>query len=400
MLAYIQDRDEKKCCGCRACEQICPKRAISMHKNAEGFLYPVLDEVSCIKCGLCENVCPMMNRPEGERIRAVYAVQHKKEDILKASSSGGVFRLLADEVIQDGGYVVGCVWNDEYQPVLRIAHSLEELSPMQGSKYVSSDTNTVFSQVKQLLEANESVLFTGTPCQCAGLIRFLRKPYDKLLTADFLCHGIPSQIVFASYLDHIRARRRIPKITSFQFRDKSKRGWGHVSSYTWEKGGKTHKKYMVGMTDPYDYGFLNGYFNRYSCYECPFRGDMHFTDFTFCDYWGVERYHQMDSEKGVSAISLNSEKAIQYSQRLRKNAVWIETAAEQVAVDNPALLHDHAENVPTLRAKIYGEIKNNGWASVERKYLHARNRLVKQIWYSLPISVTKGIKKIVKRGKM
>ena len=108
----------------------------------------------------------------------------------------------------------------------------------------------------------------------------------------------------------------------------------------------------------------------------------------------------MDSEKGVSAISLNSEKAIQYSQRLRKNAVWIETAAEQVAVDNPALLRDHAENIPALRGKIYGEIKSNGWTSVERKYLYARNRLVKQIWYSLPISVTKGIKKIVKRGRM
>jgi coenzyme F420-reducing hydrogenase beta subunit len=176
MLAYIQNREDKKCCGCRACEQICPKRAIPMQKNAEGFLYPVLDEATCIKCGLCENACPMMNRPAGERIRAVYAVQHKEEYILKDSSSGGVFRLLADEVIRDGGYVVGCVWNEEYQPVLRIAHSLEELTLMQGSKYVSSDTNTVFSQAKRLLDANESVLFTGTPCQCAGLIGFLHKP--------------------------------------------------------------------------------------------------------------------------------------------------------------------------------------------------------------------------------
>ena len=398
MLSYIQNKDEKQCCGCRACEQICSKRAISMQKNEEGFLYPVLDEAICINCGQCENVCPMMNRPYGERYRAVYAVQHKDEDILKDSSSGGVFRMLADEVIRDGGYVIGCAWDEEYRPVLRIAHSLDELAPMQGSKYVESDTNTVFSQVKRLLEANEIVLFTGTPCQCAGLINFLCKSYDKLLIADFLCHGVPSQALFAGYLDHIRTKRHASRITSYQFRDKSKRGWGLVSSYTWERGGKIHKNYAVGMTDSYEYGFLNGYFNRYSCYVCPFRGDKRFTDFTFCDYWGVERYHQMDLEKGVSAVTLNSNKAENYAKKLLQRGVWLETAAEYVAIDNPALLYNHAEEIPALRASIYGEIKRCGWRSIERKYLRSGDRVVKLIWYSLPISITKCIKKVVKKG--
>lgn len=421
MLTYFQNKDEKQCCGCRACEQTCPKQAISMQNNSEGFLYPVLNETACVNCGLCEKVCPIMNHPEGKPFKAVYAVQHKDEGILKYSSSGGVFRLIADEVICNGGYVVGCVWNKYYQPVLKIAHSLEELLPMQGSKYLSSDTNTVYSQVRKLLDEGKMVLFTGAPCQCAGVLKFLRKPYENLMTADFLCHGVPSQLAFDSYLDAIEKKHRINPsngdgamclpiekdrknsskvrgITSYKFRDKEKRGWGHVSTYTWIHGGKTRKHYAVAMTDPYDFGFLNGYFNRYNCYGCPFRGEKRFTDFTFCDYWGVAQYHEIATSKGVSAVSVNSEKGVAFAARLKDRALWIETDATHVAVDNPSLLHDHAESIPAIRASIYEEIKDGGWSSVERKYLHPRNRLIKLIWYGLPISVTDGIKKMARRG--
>lgn len=420
MLTYIQNKDEKLCCGCRACEQICPKQAISMQKNSEGFFYPVLNEAVCVNCGLCEKVCPMMNRPDGEPFKAVYAVQHNDEEILKDSSSGGVFRLLADEVIRNGGYVVGCVWNECYQPVLRIAHSLEELMPMQGSKYLSSDTNTVYAQVKKLLDEGKTVLFTGTPCQCAGILKFLRKPYENLLTADFLCHGVPSQLAFDSYLDAIEKRHRIRPtnaggalcpptekdrknsskvrgITSYKFRDKEKRGWGHVSTYTWTHGGKARKHYAVGMTDPYDFGFLNGYFNRYSCYTCPFRGGKRFTDFTFCDYWGIERYHDIDSHKGVSAVSINSERAESYIAGLKDKALWVATEAKNVAVDNPALLHIHEEHIPDLRFCIYDEIKTHGWPEVEKKYLICKNSIIKKVWYSVPCEYANLLKRILRK---
>ncbi len=417
MLDYLRTKDDVQCCGCRACEQVCPKGALTMQENSEGFLYPSLKETLCVNCGLCEKVCPVMNRPEGDGIQAVYAIQHKENEILKDSSSGGAFRLLADEMIRRGGYVVGCVWDESYRPVLRIAHSVEELHPMQGSKYLSSDTKNIYCDVKGLLESGKEVLFTGTPCQCAGILTYLRKPYENLLTADFICHGVPSQFIFDSYLDAVEKKSGISagrkktsdgvlctpthknrRITSYKFRDKERRGWGLVSTYTWMHGKKEKKYYAVGVTDPYNYGFLNGYFNRYICYPCPFRGTNRFTDFTFCDYWGIDAHHnELDANKGVSAIAINSEKGQRYYQVVEKGAISIATQAEWVAVQNPSLIQPEIETVPALRRTIYGEIDASGWKAVERKHLRCKGLAVKRMWYALPSGFTRMIRKILGR---
>ncbi len=199
MLIYLASKDESKCCGCGACREICPKNAISMQLNKEGFLYPRIDNSRCIDCKLCENVCPEMVDPAKVVPVDIYAVQIKNKDELFESSSGGVFRLVADSVIRQGGHVVGCVWNDRMEPVLTITDTLDGLRPMQGSKYLSSSTEHTYLQTKELLDNGKMVLFTGLPCQCAGLLNYLRKPYKNLLTMDFLCHGVPSQIVFDAY---------------------------------------------------------------------------------------------------------------------------------------------------------------------------------------------------------
>ncbi len=417
MLNYLKTKDDAQCCGCRACEQICPKSALSLQANSEGFLYPVLNEEQCVHCGLCEKVCPVMNRPDGDGIKETYAIQNKQEHILSMSSSGGAFRLLADEMIRRGGAVVGCVWDKQYRPVLRIAHSTEELVPMQGSKYLSSDTNSVYREVKALLDKGKEVLFTGTPCQCAGILTYLRKPYANLLTADFICHGVPSQLAFDSYLDAIEDRHGISAgtkkdadgalcppthtqrgITSYKFRDKERRGWGHVSTYTWTHGKKEKKHYAVGMTDPYDYGFLNGYFNRYICYECPFRGANRFTDFTFCDYWGIEAHHnEFDSSKGVSALTINTEMGSRYFEQVKEGAVTVATTPEWVATQNPSLIEHEKERVPALRRTIYREIADCGWKTVERMYLRCKGLTAKRVWYALPSEYTQIIKKILRK---
>ncbi len=416
MLNYLKTKDDAQCCGCRACEQICPKNALTMQKNGEGFLYPTLKDALCVNCGLCEKACPVMNRPEGDRIQAVYAIQHKDEKILNDSSSGGAFRLLADEMIRRGGSVVGCVWDERYQPTLRVAHSLDELPSMQGSKYLSSDTKAVFGEIKELLESGKEVLFTGTPCQCAGLLTYLRKPCEKLLTADFICHGVPSQFVFDCYLDAIESRHGISVgskkdanislsppthqyrgITSYKFRDKEKRGWGLVSAYTWLHKNKERKHFAVGMTDPYIYGFLNGYFNRYICYSCPFRGANRFTDFTFCDYWGFGAHHnELDANKGVSAIAINSEKGKQYYQFVKNKIFSVKTEAEWVAKRNPSLISPEQERIPLIRKGIYAEIKKIGWNTVAKKHLYCKRRALKQICYAMPNGFTKAIRSLLK----
>lgn len=396
MIRYALTKDESQCCGCHGCQQACPVGAISMAPNEEGFPYPVVDEARCIRCGLCSRVCPMEHRPEGEPVRAVYALQHRDETILKDSSSGGAFRLMADTVLRDGGCVVGCVWAEGNRPVLAAAENLDQLGPMQGSKYLFSDTRDTYPQVKRLLEQGRTVLFTGAPCQCAGLLTYLRKPYENLITADFLCHGMPSQQIFDAYISSLEARCGT-QVCDIRFRDKEARGWGMAFSFRYRKNGKEKKVCNIGWTDPYQYGFIRGYFNRYSCYACPFRGQPRFTDLTFCDYWGAERHHpEIPWEKGVSAVAVNSEKGDRLRQRLERDGIWVPSASAMAAEENPALLHEAKETIPPLRGSIYAMIRREGWENVARKHLRTPHLGLKKLWYRVPRDLAGKIKKILK----
>lgn len=390
MIEYINSKNQSRCCGCRACEQICSQSALTMKPNEEGFMYPELDTEKCIHCGLCDKVCPMMNRPEGESPKSIYAVQHNKEDVLKNSSSGGVFRLLADYVIKQGGCVVGCVWGEGNRPTLTIAETTDALKPMQGSKYLSSDTNTVYKQVKKLLEKGRLVLFTGAPCQCAGLLTYLRKPYENLYTSDFLCHGMPSQQIFDAYIGSIEKRRK-SKVSDIKFRDKSRRGWGLCFSYFCNG-----KKYTdVGKTNPYTFGFVSGYLNRYSCYSCTFTGEKRFTDFTFCDYWEYSGYGiDVDGNKGISAVSVNTERAVQLQRVLVDQAVWIPTKIDHVAVGNPSILHEEHGEAPEIRREIYCLVAQNGWEQVEKQHLRMKHYYLKKLWYMVPVDVVKKLRQL------
>ena len=401
MLLYIETKDESSCCGCRACEHKCPQNAITMVGNEEGFLYPVIDIKLCVNCGACDRVCPQMAPPKKEDPVSIYAVQHNDSAILSSSSSGGVFRLIADEVINQGGCVVGCVWDDDFHPVLKIADSLKELFPMQGSKYVSSDTLNVYEQVKSRLKDGQLVLFTGAPCQCAGLLNYLGKQYENLLTAEFLCHGMPSQLIFDTYISHLIKKYRIKNgkksIKNYRFRDKTKRGWGLVSSCTFEKGKRVKVKYTFESTDPYIYGFINGYFNRYSCYSCKYRGQKRFADFTFCDFWGVEKfYSEIDKTKGVSALSINTPKADSFKENIADKANLIKTDAAFVSKCNASLLEEGAEPIPKARLTIYSSIKEKGWQFVAENKLRPKHYFVKRAYYSLPIGIQKMIKRVLK----
>ena len=390
MLNYLATQDESKCCGCGACVEICPQKALSMKPNKEGFQYPALDVDRCVDCKLCEKVCPEMNPPQKAEPLDIYALQSKNAEELFESSSGGAFRLVADSVIQQGGAVVGCVWNEKMEPVLTIADSLDGLRPMQGSKYLSSSTEHTYSQTKKLLDAGRMVLFTGTPCQCAGLLNFLRKPYDNLLTMDFLCHGVPSQMAFDSYRKSLKSLAE-----DYRFRDKGKHGWGHTSSYLTKSGKK--RIYSEGSINSYDYGFLNGYLSRYSCYTCKFRGRIRATDYTACDFWGYQRfYDEIETYSGVSAFQVNTQKGKEFMTRFEQNARYHIAKREDVAVENPAILHSHEENVAELRKTIYQQIQTDGWADVEKKYLRCRHFYLKKLWYALPDGVTRKIKKMAK----
>lgn len=211
----INIEDKKECCGCSACVQRCPKQCIVMKEDEEGFLYPVVDKEVCIDCGLCEQVCPVLRQREEREPLEVYAAFNKNEEVRMQSSSGGIFTALAEPIIKEGGVVFGARFNEDWEVVHDYVETVEGLSAFRGSKYVQSRIGCTFSQAEQFLKQGRKVLFSGTPCQIAGLKLFLRKEYENLLSVDFICHGVPSPGVWRQYLNEFIVYQGNKKKISF-----------------------------------------------------------------------------------------------------------------------------------------------------------------------------------------
>lgn len=325
----IDIKEKKNCCGCEACVQRCPKSCITMREDNEGFLYPEVDKNICIDCGLCEKVCPVINQAEERKPLAVYAAKHKDEQIRMASSSGGAFTAIAESVIDEGGVVFGAKFNQDWDVVHSYTETKEGLGAFRGSKYVQSRIGESYKEAEGFLKAGRKVLFSGTPCQIAGLKRFLRKEYDNLLTVDFICHGVPSPGVWREYLKEETARQcgeknsvlqrpiheRNALIEGISFRDK-RLGWKKFSfalalSTTNGSGAKN----TVLLSEPLNKniflrGFLADLYLRPSCHACPSKSFKSRSDITIGDFWGVQNVMpEIDDDKGVSVVMVNSEKA-------------------------------------------------------------------------------------------
>lgn len=208
MIDIIQKQD---CCGCEACVQICPKGCMCMVEDTEGFLYPQVDKSVCVNCGLCEKVCPVIHQNKSRTPLKVYAAKNMDEEVRLKSSSGGIFTLLAESVIKRGGVVFGAKFDDEWMVVHDYTDNIEGVAAFRGSKYVQSIIGNAYRKVEQFLKSGRMVLFTGTPCQIAGLKKYLRKEYKKLLAVDLVCHGVPSPKVWQMYLEETNRSKVIDK---------------------------------------------------------------------------------------------------------------------------------------------------------------------------------------------
>ncbi len=198
--------EKKDCCGCNACVQRCPKQCVTMHEDSEGFLYPKVDESLCIDCSLCEKVCPVINQGVERKPLEVYAAKNPNAEIRMQSSSGGIFTMLAERTIDNGGVVFGAAFNEDWEVEHKSAETKEDLAAFRGSKYVQSRIGETFKQTESFIKEGREVLFSGTPCQIAALKLFLRKEYQNLITVDFICHGVPSPGVFKTYLNEEKAK--------------------------------------------------------------------------------------------------------------------------------------------------------------------------------------------------
>ena len=294
----IQITNKNKCCGCSACVQVCPKQCITFNEDNHGFRYPKVNKEDCINCGLCEKVCPFCNSFKKSDVLAAQATINPSEDIRLKSSSGGIFSMLAEYVINQGGVVFGARFNEKWEVIHDYTENLEGIDAFRGSKYVQSIIEDSYNDTKHYLNQGRLVLFSGTPCQISGLTKFLRKDYENLITVEVACHGVPSPLIWREYIKQIAGRKRIQSIS---FRDKSTGYRTYSTNYT--IAGKSYKKYY--KRDDFMVGFINNLYLRPSCFNCPSKGDYSCADLTIADYWGAtERQY----EEGGSLVLSRSQK--------------------------------------------------------------------------------------------
>ena len=298
------------CSGCSACYASCGRGAISMVADGEGFLQPVIDEAKCVNCGLCEKSCPVLAKLPSRTPIAVYAARAKDDELRMKSSSGGVFSLLARAVIAEGGIVFGAGFDhNDWHVMHKPAENEEELEDLRGSKYVQSEMGDVFRRVKDELARNRKVLFSGTPCQIAGLGLFLGKQYDNLLLVDVVCHAAPSPLAWKRYLEKRLSavdECDLSSIKGISFRHKYN-GWKKFSQSLCFSNGKEHLEDLT--KDTFLRGFLSELYNRPSCHNCHCRKLKSGADLTIADYWRVhEKLSEMDDDRGTSLILVNTVK--------------------------------------------------------------------------------------------
>lgn len=334
----IDIKEKNGCCGCNACVQRCPKSCITMREDNEGFLYPEVDKEVCVDCGLCEKVCPVIYQGEERKPLSVYAVKHKDDKIRLSSSSGGAFTALAESVIDEDGVVFGARFDEDWSVVHDYTDTKEGLAAFRGSKYVQSRIGDSFKKAEYFLKAGRRVLFSGTPCQIAGLKRFLRKEYDNLLTVDFICHGVPSPGVWREYLkeetarqcvgknsvlSHPNIKERDARIESISFRDK-RLGWKKYSfALTLSVPDGHGAKNTVLLSEPLNKniflrGFLTDLYLRPSCHACPAKSFKSGSDVTIGDFWGIQNVMpEIDDDKGVSVVMVSTESGVNVFRGMR-----------------------------------------------------------------------------------
>lgn len=305
----IKLRHKADCCGCEACLQICPFNCIRFEPDNEGYLYPNVDLEKCVDCHLCEKVCPIINNnfSNGSVSNVCYAAKIKNDKIRLNSSSGGVFWGIANEIISVGGIAYGVTFDNEFNVIHNHADNCDGITHMMSSKYVQSRVGNSYKHISELLKQGKKVLFSGVPCQIAGLKNFLKKDYENLLTVEVVCHGVPSPGVWRLFLSEVKRTCNIDKIASISFREKNGYSWSHYGMKITGTNGKVYDCY-AGETS-FMRAFLSNNCLRPSCYECKFKCNSG-ADITLGDFWGIEKIKPEFADNiGVSMVILHTSKA-------------------------------------------------------------------------------------------
>lgn len=360
----IEIHDPSQCCGCSACANICPHKAISMSPDALGFLYPEVDTQKCVECGLCEKVCAFNdsydrsnNLPEPD----VYAARHKDISEIEKSRSGAMFAALSDWVFDTGGVVYGAGYADHFRVIHKRATTRTQRDEFRGSKYVQSDMGHVFCDVAEDLRAGKVVLFSGTPCQTSGLQSFLKLRHvsaELLYVVDIVCHGVPGPYIWRDYLAYIE-KKQGNKVLAVNFRDKSRLGWAaHKESFNF------CDKLICRST--YTYMFYQHIMFRHSCGQCHFTNFQRPSDITIADFWGWQKVDAdfNADDKGCSLVLVNTEKGRKLFDKIKSQMNL--RISDRESCLQPNL--QHPSEIHPLRQAFEEDYKKHGFLYVARKY--------------------------------
>lgn len=335
----IDIKNKVDCCGCNACGDICGKKAITFTTDQEGFWYPEVNKDLCVECGLCEKVCPILNQTEKTdslNNPKVYAAYTKDEKIRLDSTSGGIHSMLALKMYERNAYIGGAVYNNDHTVSHIVDDNPARLPEIRSSKYLQSNSEGVYKEIRSLLKKGRYVFFCGCPCQVSALYNFLGGDDDKLITCSFFCLGVNSPKVFLKYMDMLE-KQYGAHATEIKFKNK-KWGWHNFSLRVNFENGKEYCK------DRYHDLFFIGYlqacnFTRPSCYDCQFKGIPQRSDITLADFWGIEKLDKtMDQDKGTSMVMLNSKKGVELFDSIKDEIVYKEFSVDEALIENKAAL--------------------------------------------------------------
>lgn len=358
-------KEKHNCCGCTACMNICPKNAITMKTDEKGFKYPSINSDKCIECGACKKVCAFQNGIDNTKRNfkenIVYASKNNSDQVRKTSASGGAFTPISDYVLENGGYIVGAVFSDNFEVYHTIVENKKDREKIKGSKYVQSNLNFIFKEIKEKLNKDKLVLFTGTPCQVAGLRSFLKKDYDNLILVDIICHGVPTPQIFNDYLN-AQKKKYGKNIKSVSFRDKQMKWTSQAVSITFEDGTKYIKPHGE---DEYRVMFTRDYLLRDSCFECRYANLDRVSDITIGDYWGIHKVMpDFADDKGVSLILVNTPKGEKIFNNIREKFIVKESNISECLQPNLKKPSKKPENYN----QFWSDYSVKGYKYVVKKY--------------------------------